>query len=231
MENFTVLAPKDILARSENPQRIISVGSSQGARAARRPVTLLFRNAYKAAGLGRLSMAWFAAAYPRTGKTLVPSVFVSAKGGEQTRAALSIHGTGGIIRARRSKYLAVPTPLAGKYVTTGAGRKRITPRLFEMRTGIKLQFIPRRGSRPPLLVAADVRVSGRGRVRAPKGGATTKTGRLKSGISTAVIFILVPLVRVSKRANLRQLKKQGAQLVAQSVNAGISDAAVKEARQ
>lgn len=195
----------------------------------RRPVILLFRGSYKAAGLGRLAMAWTALVFPKGGKTLTPALFVTARGGEKTRAALEIHGLGGIIRAGRSKYLAVPTNLAGKFVSTAAGRERVTPKLFEQRTGIKLQFVPRRGSRPALLVASDVRVSPRGRVRNPKGGSRTKAGRFKSGISTAVVFVLVPMVVVRQRADLRALKRKAGALVSDHVSAGVGDAVINEA--
>lgn len=226
-----ILPPADLDLRVKAPERTIATGARAGTSKARRQVVNLFRARTKAGGLGRLAMAWGAKAFPAKGRALGPSVFVYARGGEATLKALEAHGKGAVIRARHSKYLAVPTKLAGKYVMTGLGRERITPRLFEFKTGIKLQFLPSRGNRPPLLIARDVRVSGRTRVRAPKGGSRTKTGRLKSGIGTAVIFTLVPLVRLDRAYDLKRLTREAGALIRTSIIKGIDAAAREETGQ
>lgn len=222
-------SPKDLVERLAEPQKAIATGARLGMTSARVPVINLFRKAYRLGGLGRLAMAWVARSYPRGGKALSPSLWVTARGGANTRGALVAHGLGAVIRANKGRYLPVPTKLAGKYVKIGNARQRITPEAFERKTGIKLQFVPGRGGRPPLLVAPDVRVSGRGRVAAPKGGPRTKRGRYKSGISTAVMFVLVSAVRIKRSADLGRLKARGEKLVTHKVNLGISHAISKEA--
>jgi len=56
------------------------------------------------------------------------------------------------------------------------------------------------------LVVDGVRVSGKtGRVgRRAKGGSFTKTGRIKSGITTVVMFVMVPQVKIPKRLDVRR---------------------------
>lgn len=102
---------------------------------------------------------------------------------------LSAHSEGALIRASRSTWLAIPTEAAGR----GRGGKRLTPREWEQRTGLRLVFIYRRG-RPSLLVA-EARLTKQGRAVASR----SKTGR---GLVTAPIFIMVPQVSLRKRLDL-----------------------------
>jgi hypothetical protein len=81
-------------------------------------------------------------------------------------------------------------PAAGK----ASGGKRITPGMWEQKTGLRLRFVYRsRG--PSLLVADAVRLSTRGQAAVSK----SKTGR---GRVTAPIFLLVRQIKLPKRLNL-----------------------------
>ena len=74
------------------------------------------------------------------------------------------------------------------------GGKRITPDMWEKKTGRRLRFVYRsRG--PSLLVADAVRLNTRGQAAVSK----SKTGR---GQVTAPIFLLVPQVKLRKRLDL-----------------------------
>ncbi len=42
-----------------------------------------------------------------------------------------------------------------------------------------------------------------------KGGAFTKTGRMKQGMATVVMFIMVPQVRLKKRLDVKREIKAG----------------------
>jgi len=149
------------------------------------------------AGLGtRLARAWRSRAYPNKGHDAASLVWTKAP------QIVRTFDEGTVIRSKSGFWLAIPTPAAPK---RGVGGKRITPaNIPEHRFG-PLRFVYRaRGPSP--LVADGVRVSAKtGRVgRRAKGGAFTKTGRMKAGIATAVMFLLVPQVRMPKRLDVRR---------------------------
>ena len=60
-----------------------------------------------------------------------------------------------------------------------------------------------------------VRVSSRtGRIgRRAKGGAFTNTGQIKSGITTVVMFVLLPQVRMPKRLDVMRAADQWSRIV------------------
>jgi len=149
------------------------------------------------AGLGtRLARAWRSRAYPNKGHDAASLVWTKAP------QIIRTFDEGTVIRSKSGFWLAIPTPAAPK---RGVGGKRITPsNIPEHRFG-PLRFVYRaRG--PSLLVVDSVRVSAKtGRVgRRAKGGAFTKTGRMKAGIATAVMFLLAPQVRMPKRLDVRR---------------------------
>jgi hypothetical protein len=103
---------------------------------------------------------------------------------------IGAHDTGPLIRSASGFWLAIPLPAAGK----ASGGKRITPGMWEQKTGLRLRFVYRsRG--PSLLVADAVRLSTRGQAAVSK----SKTGR---GQVAALIFLLVRQVKLPKRVNL-----------------------------
>lgn len=105
-------------------------------------------------------------------------------------AIVGAHDTGPLIRSGSGFWLAIPLPAAGKAL----GGKRITPSMWEQRTGLRLRFVFRsRG--PSLLVADAVRLNTRGQAAVSK----SKTGR---GQVTAPIFLLVRQVKLPKRLDL-----------------------------
>ena len=149
------------------------------------------------AGLGsRLARAWRSRAYPNKGHDAASLVWTKAP------QIIRTFDEGTVIRSKSGFWLAIPTPAAPK---RGVGGKRINPSNFPEHRFGPLRFVYRaRG--PSLLVVDSVRVSAKtGRVgRRAKGGAFTKTGRLKAGIATAVMFLLVPQVRMPKRLDVRR---------------------------
>ena len=118
---------------------------------------------------------------------------------------------GTVIRSKTGFWLAIPTAAAPK---RGVGGKRITPANFPEHRFGPLRFVFRRGA-PSLLVVDGVRISAKtGRVgRQAKGGAFTKTGRIKSGITTVAMFIMVPQVKMPKRLDVRRAAETWAQRV------------------
>ena len=103
---------------------------------------------------------------------------------------IGAHDTGPLIRSTSGFWLAIPLPAAGKAM----GGKRITPGMWEQKTGLRLRFVYRsRG--PSLLVADAVRLNTTGQAAVSK----SKTGR---GQVTAPIFLLIRQVKLPKRLDL-----------------------------
>lgn len=122
---------------------------------------------------------------------------------------------GGMVRARGSKYLAVPLPMAQKILGTGKKRQRITPTLWEQKTGLKLVVVQRKGKNP-ILVARGVRISKSGRIRRLTERKATKTmgPRINlAGLAEAPMFVLVPHIQLRKRLDVkRTADKWGVQI-------------------
>ena len=149
------------------------------------------------AGLGtRLARTWRSRAYPNKGHDAASLVWSKAP------QIIRTFDERTVIRSKSGFWLAIPTPAAPK---RGVGGKRITPANFPEHRFGPLRFVYRAHG-PSLLVVDSVRVSAKtGRVgRRAKGGVFTKTGRMKAGIATAVMFLLVPQVRMPKRLDVRR---------------------------
>ncbi|WP_085440253.1 DUF6441 family protein [Magnetofaba australis] len=167
------------------------------------------------AGLGaRLSRSWRSRIFRNQGLNAASMVWSKAP------HIVSAFDRGVVIRGRNSRWLAIPTPQAPK---RGVDRKRIHPGNFpESRFG-KLRFVYRPG-RSSLLVVDGVRISAKtGRVgRQLKGGMYTKSGRLKSGVSTVVMFVMVPQVRLRKRLDVKLVAQQWAGRLPSVIDSALS---------
>jgi hypothetical protein len=155
------------------------------------------------AGLGiRLSMTWRERTYPNKGHDAASLVWSKAP------QIIRTFDEGTVIKSQSGFWLAIPTPSAPK---RGVGGRRINPSNFPEHRFGKLRFVYRRKG-PSLLVVDGVRIGAKtGRVgRRAKGGPLTKTGRMKSGMTTVVMFLLVPRVRLRKRLDVkREARKVG----------------------
>ena len=147
------------------------------------------------AGLGeRLSRSWRGNVYPRGGS-------VNAAGFVYSNAPeiIGAFASGATIRPRHARYLAIPT----QYVTRRQGRK-VGPADFE-EAGIPLRFIPPQGGRRfGLLVADNFRVTNKGRARV----ASNKAIKSGKGLTTVVMFILVPQVTLKKRFDVNSVAQK-----------------------
>ena len=139
------------------------------------------------AGLGqRLANTIRSQTYPKSRNSLNAAALVWSN----APVIIGAHDTGPLIRSGNGFWLAIPLPAAGKAM----GGKRITPGMWEQKTGLRLRFVYRsRG--PSLLVADAVRLNTRGQAAISK----SKTGR---GEVTAPIFLLVRQVKLPKRLGL-----------------------------
>jgi hypothetical protein len=127
------------------------------------------------AGLGqRLASTIRSQTYPKGRNSLDAAALVWSN----APVIIGAHDTGPLIRSGNGFWLAIPLPTAGRAL----GGKRITPAMWEQKTGTRLRFVYR--SRGPSLLAAVSK---------------SKTGR---GQVTAPIFLLVRQVKLPKRLDL-----------------------------
>lgn len=150
-------------------------------------------------GLGsRLANSWRGQVYPRQQKSIDAAALVWTK----APTLVDAFDKGAVIRSADGFFLPIPTPAAGP--VRGAGfQKRLTPGAWERRTGMRLRFVYRRGG-PSLLVADNARLSKKGHARANTGRRNGATFTRLSGRATAVIFLLVPQVRLRKRLDVKK---------------------------
>ena len=155
------------------------------------------------AGLGtRLARTWRDRHYPNRGHDAASLVWSKAP------QIIRTFDEGTTIRSKDGFWLAIPTPSAPK---RGVGGTRINPSNFPEHRFGALRFVYRQRG-PSLLVVDGVRVNARtGRVgRRAKGGAYTQTGRMKAGMATVVMFILVPQVKMPKRLDVKRATERWA---------------------
>ena len=145
---------------------------------------------------GRLARTWRDRHYPNRGHDAASLVWSKAP------QIICTFDEGTTIRSKDGFWLAIPTPSAPK---RGVGGNRINPSNFPEHRFGPLRFIYRQRG-PSLLVVDGVRVNATtGRVgRRAKGGAYTKAGRMKAGMATVVMFILVPQVKMPKRLDVKR---------------------------
>jgi hypothetical protein len=107
---------------------------------------------------------------------------------------------GAVIRSTHGRFLAIPTENAAR---KGAGCKRISASTFPAHRFGPLWFVPRQ-SGPSLLVADGLRASlsrQTGQLRGFR-RATERARRGGQGLTTVVMFLLVPQVKLSKRLDV-----------------------------
>ncbi|MDD9922978.1 MAG: DUF6441 family protein [Boseongicola sp.] len=180
--------------------RRIERGIADGVKEAGDGLKRALRKQVVTAGLGpKLAKTWRSRAYLNKGHNAASLVWSKAPQIVRTFDA------GAVIKSKSGFWLAIPTPAAPK---RGVGGKRISPSNFPEHRYGPLRFVYRRG-RPSLLVVDGVRINKSGRVgRRAKGGAFTKTGRMKQGMTTVVMFIMVPQVRLRKRLDVKREAKR-----------------------
>ena len=189
-----------IMAGMDAEMRSISKAVTAGIKEAGRGLKGDLRKQVIGAGLGpRLARTWRDRTYPNKGYNGAAMVWSKAP------QIIRTFDEGAVIKSKSGLWLAIPTPQAPR---RGVGGKRINPTNFPEHRFGPLRFVYRRG-RPSLLVVDGVRINKSGRTgRRAKGGVFTKTGRMKQGIATVVMFIMVPQVRLKKRLDVKREAKK-----------------------
>ena len=149
-------------------------------------------------GSKRLANTVRADVYPKTAVSLGAAANIYTKAPH----ILESWEHGSVIRANKTRYLALPTENAPK---KGKDRKKITPKNFpEARYGKLRPVRTKRGH--ILLVADNVTARKRRETGAVIGFKKASNRALKTGngLSTVVMFILVPQVKMRKRLTFMQ---------------------------
>jgi hypothetical protein len=166
-----------------------------GTRDAGRSLRTELRRQVTSAGLGqRLANSWRDKHYDNRGIDAASLVY--AKAPQIIRA----FDEGAVIRSRRGRFLAIPTESAPRKGTDG---KRISPSTFPEHRFGPLRFVPR-SSGPSLLAVEGLRASFSRKSGELRGfrRATERARRSGQGLTTVVMFLLVPQVKLRKRLNV-----------------------------
>lgn len=152
------------------------------------------RKQVTAAGLGdRLAKTWQFKVYPRSRVSLGAASLVYSKAPKIVRA----FDEATVIRARNTAFLAIPTDAAPK---TGIGGKRISPSNWPSHVYGRLRMVYRRGA--PSLLVVDAQRERTGKQRGKFRLASARAIAAQRGLSTVVMFILVPQVKAPKLLDL-----------------------------
>jgi hypothetical protein len=188
--------------------REIELAVATGTRDAGHHLRTELRRQVTSAGLGqRLANSWRDKHYPN--QKLDAASLVYTKAPQIIRA----FDEGAVIRSRRGRFLAIPTENAPR---KGSDGKRISASTSPEHRFGPLRFVPR-PSGPSLLVVDGLRASFSrlsGEVRGFR-RATDRARRSGQGLTTVVMFLLVPQVKLRKRLDVaRAAERWSAELPA-----------------
>jgi hypothetical protein len=194
----------DMQAELRDIERAIATGTRDAGRGLRTEL----RRQVGSAGLGQqLANSWRDRHYPN--QMLDTASLVYTKAPQIIRA----FDEGAVIRSRRGRFLAIPTENAPR---KGTDDGRLSPSTFPEHRFGPLRFVPR-PTGPSLLVVDGLRASfsrTTGELRGFR-RATERAHRSGHGLTTVVMFLLVPQVKLTKRLDVaRAAEHWSAQLPA-----------------
>jgi hypothetical protein len=181
----------DMQAELRDLERAVATGTRDAGRGLKTEL----RRQVASAGLGqRLANSWRYKHYPN--RKLDAASLVYTKAPQIIRA----FDDGAVIRSKRGRFLAIPTENAPKMGTDGT---RISPSTFPEHRFGPLRFVPQQ-SGPSLLVVDGLRASFSRKTEQLRGfrRATERARRSAQGLTTVVMFLLVPQVKVRKRLDV-----------------------------
>ncbi len=190
---FTFRTEEDIQAQLHREylagERAVSLAMDRAGRAVKRA----WRGQITGAGLGRrLANTIRARRYPEGTVSMNAAALIWSKAPEIVGA----FERGALIRSSDRFWLAIPVDRVAKRMR-GPRNARITPHLWEERTGRRLRFVYRKG-RFPLLVD-----DGTARARRTSDPLSFKAAKRRFRKNVTIpIFVLVPQVKLKKRLDL-----------------------------
>jgi Family of unknown function (DUF6441) len=205
---LTATIIRSVQADLEAELRDIERAVTSGTREAGRGLKTELRRQVTSAGLGqRLANSWGDRHYPN--RKLDAASVVYTKAPQIIRA----FDEGAVVRSKRGRFLAIPTENAPRKGTDG---RRIKPSTFPEHRFGPLRFVPR-SSGPSLLVVDGLRASFSRKSGELRGfrRATDRARRSGHGLTTVVMFLLVPQVKLRRRLDVaRVAERWSAQLPA-----------------
>jgi hypothetical protein len=194
----------DIQADLREIERAVAAGTREAGRGLKTGL----RRQVASAGLGqRLANSWRDKHYAN--QKLDAASLVYTKAPQIIRA----FDEGAVIRSKRGRFLAIPTENAPRKGTDG---RRIKPSTFQEHRFGPLRFVPR-PSGPSLLVVEGLRASYSRKTGELRGfrRATDRVRKRGDGLTTVVMFLLVPQVKLPRRLDVaRTAEHWSAQLPA-----------------
>jgi hypothetical protein len=193
--NLVATIARSLQADMQAELRDIERAVASGTRDAGRGLKAELRRQVSSAGLGqRLANSWRDRHYPN--QRLDAASLVYTKAPQIIRA----FDDGAVTRSKRGRFLAIPTENAPRKGTDG---RRISPGSFPEHRFGPLRFVPR-SSGPSLLVVDGLRASYSRQTGELRGfrRATDLARRSGQGLTTVVMFLLVPQVKLSKRLDV-----------------------------
>jgi hypothetical protein len=192
---LTASIARSLQAEMQAELRDIERAVATGTRDAGRGLRTELRRHVTSAALGqRLANSWRDKHYPN--RKLDAASLVYTKAPQIIRA----FDEGAVVRSRHGRFLAIPTENAPR---KGADGRRIRPSTFPEHRFAPLRFVPR-SSGPSLLVVDGLRASlsrKSGELRGFR-RPTDRARRSGHGLTTVVMFLLVPQVKLSKRLDV-----------------------------
>jgi Family of unknown function (DUF6441) len=182
---LAAIIARSLQASMQTELRDIERAVSSGTRDAGRGLKTELRRQVASAGLGqRLANSWRAKHY--SNQKLDAASLVYTKAPQIIRA----FNESAVIRSKRGRWLTIPTENAPRRGTDG---KRISPSTFPEHRFGPLRFVPRQ-SGPSLLVVDGLRASFSRQTGELRGfrRATDRARRSGQGLTTVVMFLLVP---------------------------------------
>jgi hypothetical protein len=205
---LTATIIRSVEADMQAELRHVERAVASGTREAGRGLKAELRRQVASAGLGqRLANSWRDKHYPN--QKLDAASLIYTKAPQIVRA----FDQGAVIRSKRGRFLAIPTENAPRKGTDG---RRIKPSTFPEHRFGPLRFVPRQTG-PSLLVVDGLRASYSRQTGDLRGSrrATERTRRSGQGLTTVVMFLLVPQMKLSKRLDVaRAAEHWSAQLPA-----------------
>jgi hypothetical protein len=181
--------------------RDLDRATAAGTKAAGLGLRTELRRQVTSAGLGQqLANSWRDRHYPN--RKLDAASLVYTKAPQIIRA----FDEGAVIRSRRGRFLAIPIENAP---TKGTDGKRISPSTFPEHRFGPLRFVPR-SSGPSLLVVDGLRASFSRKIGELRGfrRATDRARQRGHGLTTVVMFLLVPQVKLPRRLDVARASER-----------------------
>jgi Family of unknown function (DUF6441) len=192
---FAAAITRSLQADFQAELRDIERAVAGGTQDAGRGLKAELRRQVASAGLGqRLANSWRDRHYPN--QKLDAASLVYTKAPQIIRA----FDEGAVIWSRRGRFLAIPTENAPRKGTDG---RRISPSTFPEHRSGPLRFVPR-PSGPSLLVVDELRASFSRETGELRGfrRTTVRARERGDGLTTVVMFLLVPQVKLRKRLDV-----------------------------